>query len=676
MDQKVSSLKGVGDNVASKLQILGIETKDDLIWNFPRKYEDYSEVTPINRLKPGQVTVKVKIKQATGRYVRRGMHITEAVASDETDSVRLIWFNQPYRAKAIKNNQEYFISGNYELSRGRFSIMNPSAELASNFPVNTARIIPIYKETKGLKSFTIRKLIAGLQDDIKQIDEGLPKFITKEQKLIPRFKALLNIHFPPSAEALDEAKKRLAFEEVFTLVLTSLINKQENIRAKSIKIPFKENLAKEFVGKLPYKLTDAQRKAAWQIYKDIEKDIPANRLVQGDVGSGKTVVAAMAALMVMEAGYQTAFMAPTEILARQHAKSLSEMLKPLGMADKVVLLLGSMKPAQKKNAHASIKSGQASLIIGTHALISEKVDMHKLGLVIIDEQHRFGVEQRKQLLKKAGHVPHLVSMTATPIPRSLALTVYGELDVSVIDEMPPGRKPAITKIVSPNSKKQLYEKIDKEIATGRQMFVVCPLISESDKFDYLSAEEVYKELSKKVFKHRKVSLIHGKLKTDQKEKIMSDFAAGKIDVLVSTTVIEVGVDVPNATVMLIEGVERFGLAQIHQLRGRIGRGQHQGYCYLMTGDSKAPGKRIRALEQTNDGFKLAELDLELRGPGAIYGISQHGELDLRLANISDTKLIASARTSAQEFLDKGEKLSNYSWLEKEVAKNRLITTLN
>jgi ATP-dependent DNA helicase RecG len=672
----VIDIKGVGDSVAQKLRILGIKTADDLIWNYPRKYEDYSEITPVNRLRPGHVTVRAKIKQAKGRYVRRGMHITEAVASDETDSVRLVWFNQPYRAKAIKNNQDYFISGTYELSRGRFAVMNPGAELASNFPLNTARIIPIYRETKGLKSSTIRKLIAGLRGEIKIIDEGLPEFITLKQGLIPRAEALDKIHFPSNVQDLSDAKKRLAFEEVFTLVLSALINKQENMRAKALKIPFKEDLAKRFVAKLPYKLTDAQRKVTWQIYKDIERDIPANRLVEGDVGSGKTVVAAMAGVMAMSQGYQVAFMAPTEILARQHAENLTEMLRPLGLDDKLVLLLGSMKPAQKNTAHRAIDSGKAGLIIGTHALISEKVDMKNLGLVIIDEQHRFGVEQRKQLLKKAGHVPHLISMTATPIPRSLALTVYGELDVSVIDEMPLGRKPAVTKIVSPNSKKQLYASIDKELEAGRQMFVVCPLISESDVLDFLSAEEVYKDLSTKVFKHREVALIHGKLKTEQKEKIMAEFVAGKIDILVSTTVIEVGVHVPNATIMLIEGVERFGLAQIHQLRGRVGRGEYQGHCYLMMSDSKAPTRRIRALEQTNDGFKLAELDLELRGPGAIYGQAQHGELDLRLANITDTKLIASARSAAQEFLDKGEKLSDYPWLEDEVHKNRLITTLN
>ncbi|HEX5797112.1 MAG TPA: ATP-dependent DNA helicase RecG [Candidatus Saccharimonadales bacterium] len=672
----VNEIKGVGDSVAARLGILGIKTKRDLIWNFPRKYEDYSTVTPVAKLKPGHVTIKAEIKQARGRYVRRGMHITEAVASDDTDSVRLVWFNQPYRPAALKTGQKYYISGNYELSRGRFAIMNPGAELAKNFPLNTARIIPIYRETKGLKSAAIRKILAGLIDDIRDIEEGLPEFVIKEHKLIDRAAALLGIHFPKSLDDIIKAKERLAFEEVFTLVLAALINKQENTRAKAIKIPFDEKLAKQFVAKLPYKLTNAQRKVVWQIYMDMQKEIPANRLVEGDVGSGKTVVAAMAALMALKQGYQVALMAPTEILARQHAHNLHEMLKPLDMADRTVLLLGSMKPAQKKTAQTSIKSAKAGLIIGTHALISENVDMHNLGLAIIDEQHRFGVDQRKHLLKKAGHIPHLISMTATPIPRSLALTVYGEMDISVIDEMPPGRKPPITKIVSPNSKQKLYADIEKELAAGRQMFVVCPLISESDKLHYLSAEEVYSELSTKIFKHRKVELLHGRLKTDDKERIMQRFVGGKTNVLVSTTVIEVGVDVPNATIMLIDGVERFGLAQVHQLRGRIGRGKHQSYCYLLMSDSSAPSERIRALEGTNDGFELAELDLRLRGPGAVYGVAQHGELDLRLANITDTKLIASARASAQKFLDRSDKLADYPWLAREVRKNRLITILN
>jgi ATP-dependent DNA helicase RecG len=430
------------------------------------------------------------------------------------------------------------------------------------------------------------------------------------------------------------------------------------------------------VTSLPFMLTTAQRKVVWQIYQDMAKTQPMNRLVEGDVGSGKTVVAAMAALMAMEQGFQVALMAPTEILARQHAETLANLLEKVGYADQVALLIGSLKPAQKQLVHKKIAAGEVRLMIGTHALIAEKVDMHKLGLIIIDEQHRFGVEQRKKLQAKAGHMPHVLHMSATPIPRSLALTLYGELDICVLDEMPPGRQVIKTKICSPISKTKLYEQIDKELAAGRQMFVVCPLIVESETSKGLSAEETFEQLSKNDFKHRKVALLHGRMKAAEKEQIMADYIAHKYDILVSTTVIEVGVDVPNATIMLIIGAERFGLAQIHQLRGRVGRGGHQSYCFLMLSDAKAPSQRLRALESTTDGFKLAELDLKLRGPGAIYGTIQHGALDLRIASLADTKLIASARSAAQQFIDKQEDLNKYPHLVSRVTALRAVTNLN
>ncbi len=401
-----------------------------------------------------------------------------------------------------------------------------------------------------------------------------------------------------------------------------------------------------------------------------------NRLVEGDVGSGKTVVATMAAVMAIKHGYQVALMAPTELLARQHAETIYELLKPLGMQEELSLLVGGLKTAQKKTAQSRIKSGEIRFMIGTNALIQEKVDMHKLGLVIVDEQHRFGVEQRKALLAKAGHALHVLNMTATPIPRSLALTLYGELDISVIDTKPAGRKIIKTKIVSPNSRKQLYEKIESELGAGRQMFVVCPLITESDVLVAKSAEQTYEELSKGAFSHRKVGLLHGKMKPEEKDAIMQQFARHELDILVATTVIEVGVNVPNATVMLVENAERFGLAQLHQLRGRVGRSDDQGYCFLMMGDSTAPSRRLRALESSSDGFALAELDLEIRGPGAIYGTMQHGALDLRIAKLTDTKLIALARQAAQEFIDKQEDLLQYSQLHDRTQKLRAVTNLN
>ncbi len=672
----MTEVKGVGNEMTKKFASLGIRNVSELIDYYPRRYDDYSQVQPINKIKPGQVTIKAFIKQAKGRYVRRGLHITEAVASDDTGSVRLIWFNQPYRAAALKSDQEYYISGEFALSRQRLSIQNPSAELVNNFPINTARIVPIYKETKGFKSAQIRRALKEVVPLIRELPETLPIWLVNTERLMNKGEAVETIHFPASPEKLTEAKKRLGFEEVFELTLAALLNKYELINDKAITIPFDEKLARDFVSHLPFKLTDAQRKAVWQIYQNMEKSQPMNRLLEGDVGSGKTVVAAMAAVMAMRQGFQVALMSPTEILARQHADTIFRLLKPLNMNDEVGLLVGSLTIAQKKMAQAKIKKGDIRFMIGTHALIQEKVDMHKLGLVVIDEQHRFGVDQRKKLQAKAGHMPHVLNMTATPIPRSLALTLYGDMDVSIIDTKPSGRRPIITKLSSPNSRSQLYQAVDKELEAGRQMFVVCPLISESEFLGAKSAEQVYEELSKGPFKHRRIGLLHGKIRQEAKDKIMKKFLNRELDILVATTVIEVGVDVPNASVMIIENAERFGLAQIHQLRGRVGRSEDQGFCYLMLSDSSEPNRRMKALERSNDGFALAELDLEIRGPGAIYGTLQHGALDLRVAKITDTKLIASARQAAQSFIDKKENLLKYEHLHDRVKQLRAVTNLN
>lgn len=676
MASPVSELKGVGDAVAQKLAQLGVKTVGDLVDFYPRRYEDFSTVTLINKLQPGMVTIEAEIKQATGRYVRRGLHITEAVASDESGSLRLVWFNQPYRAAALKPGKRYFMSGQYELSRQRFGLMNPSVELVSDLPVNTARILAIYKETKGLTSRQVRLAVQQVLPIITDLPESLPAWVVKDEALMSRAEALMALHAPISADQLAAARRRLGFEEVFQLSLASLLNKLENQHENALSIGFQEQLARDFVGHLPFKLTNAQRRTTWQIYQDLQRTYPMNRLVEGDVGSGKTVVATMAALMVMAQKLQAALMAPTELLARQHANTIYNLLKPLGRENELVLLVGSMSAAQKTKARVAIKSGRAGFIVGTHALIQEKVNMHALALIIIDEQHRFGVEQRKTLMAKAGHMPHVLSLTATPIPRSLALTLYGELDISILDEKPAGRQAILTEVISPNSRAQLYEKIDQELAAGRQMFVVCPIIADSEVLDANSVEKVYEQLSKKDFKHRRVGLLHGRLKAEEKQAVMEQFVADKLDILVATTVIEVGVDVPNASVMLIESAERFGLAQLHQLRGRIGRGGQQGYCYLLPGDSAAPSRRLRALASSNDGFKLAELDLELRGPGAIYGTMQHGALDLRIAKLSDAKLIAAARGSAQHYIDKQENLLHYKELAQSVERLRAVTNLN
>lgn len=671
----LTDIKGVGPAQASKFAKLGVHTVDDLIQNIPRRYDDFSNLTPINRMRPGIVSIEAIIKQASGRYVRRGMHITEAIAEDQTGSVRLVWFNQPYRAASIKSGERYFISGNYELRRQRFAINNPSIELASDFPVHTARIIPIYRETKGLTSKQIRRAVHEVLSTVKTPPETLPAWLLQKYKLASRQKSLETMHFPDDPKSLASAKERLGFEEVFELSLASLLNKYELQHDHTLVVSFDEQLARTFVAHLPFTLTDAQRKVVWQAYQDMQRPHPMNRLVEGDVGSGKTVVAAMCALMPMAEGYQVAFMAPTELLVRQHAETIHKLLEPLGLHNKVVVLVGGQKPKEKKSALEAIAEGRAQFIVGTHALIQEQVDMQRLALVIIDEQHRFGVEQRKKLMSKAGHMPHLLSLTATPIPRTLALTLYGELDISVLADKPAGRQSVLTEICSPNSRAQLYERIEKELQAGRQMFVVCPLITESGQRSS-SVEAVYEQLKKRDFPKRRVGLLHGKMKSADKQDIMQQFAAGKMDILVSTTVIEVGVDVPNASIMLIESAERFGLAQIHQLRGRVGRGGHKGYCYLMMSDSSSAPSRLRALESEGDGFKLAELDLQLRGPGAIYGTMQHGALDLRVAKLDDVQLIARARQAAQEFIDQKEDLLQYPQLEQRVARLRAVTNLN
>lgn len=677
MDEQtlVTQLHGVGPALAKKFAHLGIKTVADLIDYYPFRYDDYSSLLPIAGLIPGQVTIAAKIVSAQGKYVRRGMHITEAVAEDETGSVRLIWFNQPYRSASIKIGQSYFVSGNFELSHQRLSIANPSIELVSDFPLNTARIVPIYHETKGLSSRQIRAVIEQTLSVIAALPESLPTWLLKRYNLMTRSEALRAMHFPNSSEELQRAQDRLGFEEVFALTLSASLLKEDMQLAVAPPVPFEEGVAKSFVQHLPFKLTDAQRRVCWQIFKDMERAHPMNRLVEGDVGAGKTVVAAMAAAMVLHHGHQVALMAPTEILARQHAETMYKLLEPMGYGRMVGLLVGGMNQKQKQQARDKIAHGELRCIIGTHALIQDSVDMSGLELVVIDEQHRFGVNQRKALQAKAGHMPHVLSLTATPIPRTLALTLYGELDISILNAKPAGRSEIITQIISPNSRDQLHQDIAREMAAGRQVFVVCPLISESDKLPIASAEQTYQRLQKE-FKDYGVDLLHGKMKSEEKNLVMQRFVDGETAMLVSTTVIEVGVDVPNATVMVIEAADRFGLAQIHQLRGRVGRGGHQGYCYLVMSDSSAPSRRLRALESSSDGFKLAELDLELRGPGAIYGSLQHGALDLRIAKLTDSQLIARAREAAAACIEKKENLVQYPYLQKQLARIAAVTSLN
>lgn len=670
----LEKVKGVGVKTAEQFAAAGLHTVDDLITFLPRTHEDFSEAVKIADIHPGKMTIKARCEKISTRPVRRGLRLTTAVLVDDTGKLQAVWFNQPYRETQLKGGEEFYFSGEFEFNYNKYQLTNPSAEKVSDMPVQTDRLLPVYRAIKGLKSQLVRKILAELRPLMTMLPETLPAEVVRAENLASRADALLGMHFPKTSEDIKNARERLAFEELFQLLLAGQLNRLENTKLTGWHIPFDQPAVASFVKELPFELTGAQRRAAWEIIQDFERRTPMNRLLQGDVGSGKTVVAGLAARQAAHAGFQTALMAPTEILASQHAETLRSMLEPFGVT--VGLLTGSVKGTARSVLYNQIGDGGVDVIVGTHALIQQKVTFHKLGFVVIDEQHRFGVQQRQELLKKSKHMPHLLAMTATPIPRSLALTVYGELDVSILNELPKNRKPIMTKIWSPISRSQLYEKIDTEIAKGRQAYVICSLIDENPDNEAKSVEVEYKRLKSSIFKHRTIGLLHGKMKPAEKDAVMADFAAGKIDIIVSTTVVEVGVDVPNATVMMIENADRFGLSQLHQLRGRVGRSSHQSYCYLVMSDSSKPSERLRHIERSNDGFYLAEVDLKLRGPGEIYGKSQHGALNLQVATLSDTKLIARAQRRAKSFALHPENLLQYKQLAVQVEHYQRLTTLN
>ena len=671
----LEKIKGVGSKTGEQFAAANLHTVGDLIDFLPRKHEDFSEVVKISDLHPGNATIKARCESISTRPVRRGLRITTAILADESGKVQAVWFNQPYRTTQLaKGDDEFFFSGTFEFNYNKYQLSNPSAEKVSDMPVNTDRFLPVYRSIKGLKSQLVRKILTELRPLMTMLPETLPPSVIASEKLQSRSAAVLGMHFPKKAEDVAAARERLAFEELFQLLLASQLNRQENAKLTGWRIPFEQSVVAGFVKQLPFELTGAQRRAAWEIIQDFEKQTPMNRLLQGDVGSGKTVVAGLAAHQAAHHGFQTALMAPTEILASQHAETLTKLLQPFGIT--VGLLTGSVKGSARKTLYEQIATGGVDIVVGTHALIQETVKFHKLGFVVIDEQHRFGVKQRQELLKKSKHMPHLLAMTATPIPRSLALTVYGELDVSILNELPKGRKPIATKIWSPNSRAQLYADMDKELSVGRQAYVICSLIDDNPDNEIKSVESEYVKLQNSIFKHRRIGLLHGKMKPDEKDSVMSQFAAGNIDILVSTTVVEVGVDVPNATVMMIENADRFGLSQLHQLRGRVGRSSHQSYCYLVMSDSSKPSQRLKEIEKSNDGFYLAEVDLKLRGPGEIYGRAQHGALNLQIATLSDTKLIARAQKATKAFVASGEDLLQYKQLAAQVEQYQRLTTLN
>lgn len=680
----VEELSGIGPKTAETLRKYGIRTVRDLFYNLPRDYENYERPTSIAEIRPGKVVVRGKIDSlSTRRARRRNLSVTEGVIRDNTGAIKVVWFNQGYRVKQFAPEKEYFFTGNYELKNGRYSLISPSAAEVSHIDSNSG-LSPIYVAHGALKSHDFARLMQKSRDKFAGIPDLLPSVAPGTRK-----KALFYAHFPNSVKSAAGARDYLAYEELFELILASKLNRSENEKLKAPGIKFTAAKIQEFVQKLPFRLTNAQRKAAWEIFQDMEREVPMNRLLQGDVGSGKTMVAAMSAYEAYLGGYQTALLAPTAILATQHYEGLAQILEPLGV--KVALLTGATK--KKPELKAQIKAGEVDLVIGTHALLTDDTEFEDLALVVIDEQHRFGVEQRQKLLLKspAGLAPHLLAMTATPIPRSLQLTVFGDLDVSVLNELPAGRKPITTSIITEvETKERLYPKMREVLAKqpdpkgkgakahGQQIYWICKAIDDGKggtTSEVTSVKTRVKRLAE-VFPERRVEFLHGKMKPAEKDAVMERFAEGAIDILVSTTVVEVGVDVLNATLMVIENAESYGLAQLHQLRGRVGRGASDSYCYLLTSGDTRPSRRLKELEKSGDGFYLAEVDLKLRGPGEIYGALQHGALDLRIASLSDTRLIHRAQKDVDDFLKLPENMVKYKELMEGITKYQQITTLN
>lgn len=665
----VESLKGVGPRTAEILRRYGIRTVRDFIYNLPRDYENYETPTSIAEIRPGKVVIRGRIDSLTSRRARkRNLSVTEGVIKDNTGAVKVVWFNQTYRLKQFSPEKEYYFSGNFEFKNGRYSLISPSAAEVSEIDLSTG-LNPIYVAHGKLKSHDFRRLITASKNKFVLIPDLLPTVKPGTRK-----DALFQAHFPNSLKSIEKSRDYLAYEELFELILAARLNRQENEKLKATKIPFEVDKIREFVAKLPFKLTVAQRKAAWQIFQDMEKGQPMNRLLQGDVGSGKTMVAALAAYGVALAGRQVALLAPTAILAIQHYGGLNQILAPLGV--KVALLTGATK--QKTELKKSIREGEIDLVIGTHALLTDDTEFKELSLVVIDEQHRFGVEQRQKLILKSptGLAPHLLAMTATPIPRSLQLTIFGDLDVSVLDEMPKGRQPITTSILKEvETREKLYPKIREILKRSQQVYWVCKAIDDDPRTETTSVKTRAAKLARD-FPDMKIEFLHGRMKPAEKDAIMERFSKNETQILVSTTVIEVGVDVPNASLMIIENAESYGLAQLHQLRGRVGRGRAASFCYLLTSGDLQPSRRLRELEKSSDGFYLAEVDLKLRGPGEIYGALQHGALDLRIASLTDARLIAQAQTDVLKFLQNPENMVKYNELMGGITKYQQITTLN
>ena len=650
-NSSVSMLKGIGEQRERKLQKLGISTIEDLLTHYPREYKDRSEILKIADLpmdEPSTFLAQVKEEGQNSRHGR--LVYTRMKVYDETGSVGVLWYNQPYMKNSLKIGEWYLFSGKLQKKYGRKEILSPEVErIGENFA--GGRIIPVYPASEGVSQKMLRNL---MEDALSQMSGGmreeLPLWLRKEYKLAERNFAIENIHFPKTEQGFYDARRRLVFEELFVLQ-TALFQLKNTLEDSGEGIILKKKKAlQEAEGLLPFALTGAQKRVLKEMEKDMTSGKIMNRLVQGDVGSGKTAVAMVSAYWAIQNGYQVTIMAPTEVLASQHFESFQKVFEPAGI--KVVLLTGSLKAKEKRETLEQVKNGDAQMIVGTHAVIQKGVEYHKLGLAITDEQHRFGVRQRSTLADKGENV-HTLVMTATPIPRTLALILYGDLDISIIDELPPGRQKIDTSAVDSRYHQRIYTFIQKHVKEGRQAYVICPMIEESEKLEVQSVLNYTEELVKELPECR-VACVHGKMKAKEKQEIMDGFAAGNIDVLVSTTVIEVGINVPNATIMLIENAERFGLAQLHQLRGRVGRGSEKSYCILVSDTkTKVAKERMKTMTESEDGFVISEKDLKLRGPGEFFGIRQHGLPELKIADLyKDMAILKEAQSAAAELLKK------------------------
>jgi len=671
LNDSVQYLKGIGPERAKALKSAGIETIEDLLYYIPRRYLDRSTILPMGKVKVGSTATVIGRVEAFGVAKTRRPQL-QVILKDNSGFIRLVWFSKLNWVKNVfEENDLVVASGQVTLYRGlqmvhpEFEIVSKKSEgdISEDELIHTGRVIPLYPSNAELKKVRLdsrgfRRVLKPLLDGVPSlVKESLPKKVIADLRLPSLSEAIGEVHFPDDLKSAGLAKARLAFDELFYLELMLALRKKRIHREEGIAFGKPRDLVRGLLKMLPFQLTDAQKRVLREISADMTSKVSMHRLLQGDVGSGKTIVALVAMLMAVESGYQSALMAPTEILAEQHFINIHQMLESLGV--KVGLLTSSVTKAERESILEKIKNGEAQVVIGTHALIQEKVEFFKLGLVVIDEQHRFGVMQRARLRQK-GPSPDVLVMTATPIPRSLALTVYGDLDVSVIDTLPPGRKPIKTSIFTESSKSKMYRFLEGELKQGHQAYIVYPLVEESEKADLKAATESYEFLKDKIFPHLRLALLHGRIKSKEREKIMHAFRNRNYDILVATTVIEVGVDVPSATVMVIEHAERFGLSQLHQMRGRIGRGADQSFCLLVANPplSQEAEKRLKAMTATNDGFKISEMDLKLRGPGEFFGTRQHGLPELKIADIvADAKLLYRARDCAFQTVAEDPKLT-------------------